>query len=105
MYGCINFAVSWFSHKFLHFSRRMELEVSVAALHSFFGLVSILKLSEEEGYAAFNEETAFALSSVQDIPLSRLEVLLFHKDLSGSASPHYLGSRVLDHDSRNACLM
>jgi len=32
--------------------------------------MSTLKLSEEEGYAAFNVETAFALSSVQDMPLS-----------------------------------
>ena len=48
----------------------------------------------EEGYAAFNDKTTFALSSVQDIPFSTssaiysaywIEFLLFHKDLLGSA--------------------
>ena len=41
----------------------MELEITLTVAHSFFGFVSIFKPSEEEGYAAFNEETAFALSS------------------------------------------
>ena len=55
---------------FLHFSSRMELEITVTVAHSFFGLVS--SPSEEEGHASFNEETAFALSSVQDIPFSTI---------------------------------
>ena len=58
----------------------------------------------------FNEEVAFALSSVQDFPFSTssaiysaswIDFLLFHKDLRGSAYSHYLSTHLFSASIRH----
>ena len=80
----------------------MELETNVTVAFILWFSVSFQALRIEEGYVAFNEETAFALSSLQDMPFSTssaiysacwIEFLVFHKDLRGSVSSQYLGKR------------
>ena len=46
--------------------------------------MSVFNPSQEEGYAAFNEETVLVLSSVQDVPFwTRLQDSRFFSSLFG----------------------
>ena len=82
----------------------MELEITVTvAFILWFSANFQALLKTEKGYAKLNEEMAFALSSVQDIPFSPRsaiysawwnEFFLFHKDLRASAASHYLSTRL-----------
>ena len=64
--GCVIYAVLvLYSQNLAHFNRKMEFKITITFPLILWFKCQFLNPSEEKGFPAFSEQTAFALSSVQ----------------------------------------